>query len=97
MTPTETKARKALVLPRLMRPRSICTMVTRMRALNGTPSLLLTFEKNLEPGMASSRANAHVQRDAATVMEMEQNMVIIRTRKVSANPPPGEPITMWKM
>jgi hypothetical protein len=36
-TPTETKAVKALVLPRLINPRSICTMVTKPKALTGTP------------------------------------------------------------
>lgn len=97
MTPTETKARKALVLPRLIRPRRSCTSVTRTSAYTGTPSLGCTLAKSFEPGIASSRANAHVHRDAATVIEMEQNIVIARTRKVSANPPPGEPITMWKI
>lgn len=47
------------------------------------------------PGMASSRAKAQVQRDAATVMLMEQKIVITRTKNMSARPPPGLPITMW--
>lgn len=46
--------------------------------------------------MARSRANAHVQRDAAVVIDIEQKTPTTRTKNMSAKPPPGEPITMWK-
>ena len=46
-------------------------MVVRAKAQTGTLSFSLTVEKSFAPGMASSRANAQVQRLAATVMEIE--------------------------
>jgi len=42
-TPTETKAVKALVLPRLINPKSICTIVTKPSELTGTPRVGFTL------------------------------------------------------
>lgn len=97
MTPTDTNAVNADEEPKLMRPSSICTTVTRMRAFSGTPRVVLTVAKTEEQGSARSRAKAHVQRDAATVMEMLQKRVMTRTRNVRPRPAPGEPMTIWKM
>lgn len=74
-----------------MRPSSIWTIVTRAREYTGTERRFETMAKSFAPGMASSRAKAQVQRDAATVMEMEQKAVTPRTRKTKPKPPPGEP------
>lgn len=60
----------------------------------GVPCRLLTFDQTLERGMASSRAKAHVVREAATVMEMEQKRVTMRTSAVRAIPPAWVPITL---
>ena len=89
MTPTDTNAVKADVLPRLMRPSSICTMVRRKRAQMGTPKRGETRDHRAAPGTASSREMAQVQRDAALVMLMEQKRVMARTRKMRPRPPPG--------
>lgn len=59
----------------------------------GVSCRLLTLDQTLERGIASSRAKAHVVREAATVMEMEQNSVMMRTSAVRAIPPAWEPIT----
>ena len=97
MTPTDTKAVKAELEPRLISPSSICTIVVRIKALTGTASFSLTTENIAAPGIASSRANAHVHLEAATVIEIEQNIVTPKTKKVSPRPPPGEPITTLKI
>lgn len=97
ITPTETNARKADDEPRLMRPSSICTAVVSTSDQMGVPWRVSTLDQRRETGMALSRAKAQVQRDAATVMEMEQKSVMTSTRKVSPRPPPGEPITTPKM
>lgn len=47
--------------------------------------------------MALLRAKAHVHRDAATVMDVEQKSVMTRTRNVKPSPPPGESMTTPKM
>lgn len=68
-----------------------------MRAIMGVPWRLSTLLHSLERGMARSRAKAHVVLEAATVMEMEQKRVTMRTRAVRAMPPALVPITRWKI
>lgn len=58
---------------------------------------LSTRDQRWESGSASSRANAHVVRDAATVMLMEQKRVIVNMSDVRATPPAGEPMTWLKI
>lgn len=47
--------------------------------------------------MALSLAMAHVHLLAAFVIEILQPRVITNTRNINPNPPPGEPMTTWKM
>lgn len=55
------------------------------KAFKGTSErCLLTFEKVLGKGMAESRANAHVAREAAQQMEMAQNMPMPNTGRSEA-------------
>lgn len=63
----------------------------------GVPCRTSTFDQSLDKGRALSRANAQVHRDAATVIEIEQNRVMTRTRNVRPSPPPGESMTTPKM
>lgn len=97
ITPTDTNARNADDDPKLMRPSSIWTTVVNTRDQIGVPWRVSTLDHSRETGMALSRAKAHVHRDAATVMEIEQNSVMTSTRNVKPRPPPGEPITTPKM
>lgn len=50
-----------------MAPTPIWITMLSIIALNGTWRILLTFLHQWKPGMAPSRENAHVQRDAAVV------------------------------
>lgn len=59
----------------------------------GVPCRSSTLDHTLDSGMARSRAKAHVVLEAATVMEMEQNRVMMRTRAVRAIPPALVPMT----
>lgn len=47
--------------------------------------------------MALSLAMAHVHLLAAFVIEILQPRVITNTKNINPNPPPGEPMTTWKM
>lgn len=96
-TPTEMKAVNADVEPMLTSPSNIWTTVTRAKAQTGTPRRLSTLDHSGEPGIASSRAKAQVHREAATVMLIEQRTVMTSTRNMRPRPPPGDPITVWKM
>lgn len=92
-TPTEMNATNAELDPILIKPRSIWITVRSMRALTGTPKRLSTLAQSLDPGIASSLAKAQVHLEAATVILMEQKIVMTKTRKIRPRPPPGEPIT----
>lgn len=63
----------------------------------GVPCRMSTWDQSRDKGRALSRANAQVHRDAATVIEIEQNSVMTRTRNVRPSPPPGESMTTPKM
>lgn len=63
----------------------------------GVPCRVSTLDHSRDKGKALSRANAHVHREAATVMEIEQNSVMTRTRNVRPSPPPGESMTTPKI
>lgn len=62
----------------------------------GVPCRLLILDQTLANGTALSRANAQVVRDAATVMDIEQSIVIMRMRTVRTSAPLGEPTTRKK-
>lgn len=74
-----------------------CRYLTNVRAKIGVPCRVSTLDQSRDKGKALSRANAHVQREAATVIEMEQNSVMTSTRNVRPSPPPGESMTTPKM
>lgn len=97
ITPTETNAKKAELLPKLISPSNNWIKVVSTSAQMGVPCFLSTRDHSVANGMALSRAKAHVHRDAATVMEMEQKKVMIRMRKVRPRPPPGESMTTPKI
>lgn len=97
MTPTETNARNADDEPRLINPRSSWIRVVSASAKIGVPWRSSILDHRLAKGIALSRANAHVVLEAATVMDMEQNKVMMSTSKVRAMAPPGDPITLPKM
>lgn len=75
----------------------IVVQLTSVRAKMGVPCRTSTLDHSRDKGRALSRANAQVHREAATVMEIEQNSVITRTRNVRPRPPPGESMTTPKM
>jgi len=52
----------------------------------GVPCRVSTLDQSRDKGKALSRANAHVHLDAATVIEIEQNSVMIRMRNVRPTP-----------
>ena len=93
----EMNAVKAVAFPRLINPRSIWTTVVRTNAQIGTSKVLFTCDHTRDSGIALSLANAQVHLLAATVIEMLQNKVMIRTSADNATPPPGVPIAVWKM
>ena len=71
--------------------------LTSVRAQMGVPCRVSTLDQSRDRGRALSRANAHVHREAATVIEIEQNSVMTRTRNVRPSPPPGESMTTPKI
>lgn len=97
MTPTLTNARNADEEPRFTTPNNIWMAVVRPSAQMGAPWRESTLDQRRSSGIALSRENAQVHRDAATVAEMEQKKVMTRTRKVKPRPPPGESMTLLKM
>lgn len=70
-------------------------MVTRSKANTGVS--LTTFDHIRDNGIARSLANAHVDLDAAVVIETEQNSATPSTKNMSARPPPGVPMTVLKI
>jgi hypothetical protein len=71
-----------------------CTAMLSNIALIGTSSLVLTCFHHLEPGMAPSRAKAHVQRDAAVVQPIPQKSAKTRSGKSKPIAPPEEPTAL---
>lgn len=85
------KALNAAVEPKYITPRMICTAMLSIMAFSGICRRLLIFLHHCDPGMAPSRAKAHVQRDAAVVHPMPQIMARTMMGIKSANVPPELP------
>lgn len=95
MTPTEANAVKALVDPRSMTPRTIWTMVTRVKAKTGRSEIERV--QTLANGSALSRLKGHVDWEAAVVMLTEQKRVTRRTATMRASAPAFEPMIKLTM
>ena len=83
MTPTEMKALKADVDPKLISPSSNCIRVTSATARTGMPRRSSTLDQTEDRGTALSRAKAQVVREAATVIEMDAKKVMMRISTVN--------------
>jgi len=92
MTATPTKALNAALDPRYRRPRMSWMEIERTKALRGIEKCSLTLENVLGKGMAESRENAHVAREAAQQIETAQNMLMPKTMNHIPKPPALEPI-----
>ena len=75
----------------------IWTTILSIMALRGMSRLRLTFIHHLEPGIAPSRAKAHVQREVAVVQPIPH--IMAKTIRGTSRPkaPPGEPIASLRI
>jgi len=80
-----------------MTPRTIWIAIESIMALRGRSSFLLTTRHHLEPGMAPSRENAQVQRDAAVVQAVPQRMARTMSGRRRQIAPASEPTAVLMM
>ena len=90
MTPTDAKAVKALLEPRLIRPSNISTAVTSVREYIGRSAKV--HVQRLARGSALSRLNAHVQWEAAFVIAIAQKSVTNRIIIIKIKAPVFDPM-----